>query len=65
MMTLYGMTAEECDILEAWALKFPTLTNVAPERYLVEWRRAWMKAGGRLPVNDADALFLKPQQVAA
>jgi hypothetical protein len=34
---------------------------VVPERYLVEWRSQWMKAGGKLPITEAEALFLKPK----
>jgi len=59
-MYLYGMDEKECMILFDWAIKFKICVT-SPDRSLLERRKAWMDAGGKLPVTEAQALFLKPK----
>lgn len=62
-MLLFGMDETEMRVLTKWATQSTfQLRAVVPERYLIEWRYIWMRAGGKLPITEVEALFLKPKQ---
>lgn len=62
MMTVYGLTNDQIVILEQWAETTGAVSLDCEYPWLVrKLRHAWRQAGGRLPVTEAEALFLRPR----